>query len=510
MTEPSATPIGSPPPLGEGRVGEGTLEAMSQAVQVQKPTAVPAAIFRRPNWLPLALILGDALIAGVSVILAYEYRYHLDRIPQVLKEPLAFGPYMAAIPFVAAMFLFALAVNQQYRSWRGRTLVDQLFAMGSGLALAGMLMLAGMSLYRGFEYSRLTFVYTVVIAGLLMTVERYFLRQYETRLRRRGVGTERVLMVGTGTGSQLLIQRMAMFPQYGYQVSGVLDDRLEVGSSFAGAPVVGRIGDLRRMIPEMGVDQVFLAVPGASNDELLHLVKACDDLQAEFKLVPDLLEVMSTRAAVDAIDGLPLIGIRRSRLRGAAALLKRGIDIIASGIALVIASPFMLVIAILIKLTSPKGPVLFRQPRVGLHDKRFTVYKFRSMIPDAEAETGPVVATPDDNRITPVGRVLRRLSLDELPQLFNILKGDMSLVGPRPMPIFLVERFTEEIPRYLERHQVRPGLTGWAQVNDLRGGEAFADRAMYDIYYVENWSLALDLKILILTGARVFFQRRAY
>ena len=491
---------------GEG----GTLEAMSQAVQIQKPTAAPAAIFRRPNWLPLALILGDALIVGVSVILAYEYRYHLDRIPQVVKEPLAFGPYVVAIPVVVAMFLFALTVNQQYRSWRGRTLVDQLFAMGSGVALAGMLILAGMSLYRGFEYSRLTFVYTVVIAGLFMTLERYLLRQYETRLRRRGIGTERVLMVGTGTGSRLLIQRMAMFPQYGYQVSGVLDDRLEVGSSFAGAPVVGRVGDLRRMIPQMGVDQVFLAVPGASNDELLHLVKACDDLQAEFKLVPDLLEVMSTRAAVDAIDGLPLIGIRRSRLRGPAAVLKRAIDLIVGTIGLVIASPLMLAIAILIKLTSPAGPVLFRQPRVGLHDKRFTVYKFRSMIPDAEAQTGPVVASPNDDRATPLGRVLRRLSLDELPQLFNILKGDMSLVGPRPMPIFLVERFTEEIPRYLERHQVRPGLTGWAQVNDLRGGEAFADRAMYDIYYVENWSLALDLKILILTGARVFFQRRAY
>ena len=495
---------------GEALGGEGRLETMSQAVQVQKPVAAPAAIFSRPNWLPLVLIVGDALIVGVSVILAYEYRYHLDRIPQVLKEPLAFGPYMAAIPVAVALFLFALAINQQYRSWRGRTLVDQLFAMGSGLALAGMLMLAAMSLYRGFEYSRLTFVYTVVSAGVLMTMERYLLRQYETRLRRRGIGTERVLMVGTGTGSQLLIQRMAMFPQYGYHVSGVLDDRLEIGSTFAGAPVVGRLSDLRRMIPEMRVDQVFLAVPGASNDELLHLVKACDDLQVEFKLVPDLLEVMSTRAAVDAIDGLPLIGIRRSRLRGPAAVLKRAIDIIASAIVLVIASPFMLVIAILIKLTSPNGPVLFRQPRVGLHDKRFTVYKFRSMIPDAEAQTGPVVAAPDDDRCTPVGRVLRRLSLDELPQLFNILKGDMSLVGPRPMPIFLVERFTEEIPRYLERHQVRPGLTGWAQVNDLRGGEAFADRAMYDIYYVENWSLALDLKILILTATRVFFQRRAY
>ena len=511
MTESGgATPLSSPSPPGDGRLGEGTLESMSQAVQVQKPTTAPAAIFRRPNWLPLALILGDALIAGVSVILAYEYRYHLDRIPQVVREPLAFGPYLGAVPVVVAIYLFALAVNQQYRSWRGRTLVDQLFAMGSGTALAAMLTLAGMSLYRGFEYARLTLVYTVIIAAVLMTVERYFLRQYETRLRRRGIGTERVLMVGTGTGSQLLIQRMAMFPQYGFQVSGVLDDRLEVGTSFAGAPVVGRVSDLRRMIPELGVNQVFVAVPGATNEEILHLIKACDDLQAEFKLVPDLLEVMSTRAAVDAIDGLPLVGIRRSRLRGAAAVLKRAIDLVASAIALIIVSPLMLVIAVLIKLTSPRGPVLFRQPRVGLRDQRFTVYKFRSMIPDAEAETGPVVATPGDDRITPVGRVLRRLSLDELPQLFNILRGDMSLVGPRPMPIFLVERFTEEIPRYLERHQVRPGLTGWAQVNDLRGGEAFGDRAMYDIYYVENWSLALDLKILILTAARVFFQRRAY
>ena len=485
---------------------------MSEADLVVMPKSVtaPAAIFRRPNWLPLVLIAGDAVIAGVSVILAYEYRYHLDRIPQVIKEPLAFGPYLAAIPFVIPIYLFALAVNQQYRSWRGLTLVDQLFALGGGTVLAAMLMLAGMSLYRGFEYARLTLVYTAVISFILMTIERYLLRQYETRLRRRGIGTERVLMVGTGTGSELLIQRMAMFPQYGYSVGGVLDDRLEVGGRFAGAPVVGRIEDLRRIIPQMGIDQVFMAVPGATNDEILHLIKTCDDLQAEFKLVPDLLEVMSTRAAVDAIDGLPLIGIRRSRLRGPAAVLKRAIDILVSAVALVIASPFMLAIAILIKLTSPRGPVLFRQPRVGLHDRRFTVYKFRSMIPDAEAQTGPVVATPDDDRATPVGRVLRRLSLDELPQLFNILKGDMSLVGPRPMPVFLVERFTEEIPRYLERHQVRPGLTGWAQVNDLRGGEAFGDRAMYDIYYVENWSLALDLKILILTGARVFFQRRAY
>src|SRR5438132_14229691 len=173
---------------------------MSEADLVVMPKTVtaPAAIFRRPNWLPLVLIAGDALIAGVSVILAYEYRYHLDRIPQVVKEPLAFPPYLAAVPVVIAIYLFALAVNQQYRSWRGRTLVDQVFAMGSGSALAAMLMLAGMSLYRDFQYARLTLVYTVIIAAILMTIERYLLRQYETRLRRRGIGTERVLMVGTG------------------------------------------------------------------------------------------------------------------------------------------------------------------------------------------------------------------------------------------------------------------------------------------------------------------------
>ena len=475
-------------------------------------TARPAArSVLSPDWLPVALLIGDSIIAGVSVLAAYWYRYNLDRINRINGQELAFGPYLAAVPVVIAIFAISLAVNRQYRSWRGRTLVDQLLSLYSGIALAAVLMLAAISITNtGLEYSRLTLVYSLVLSAILMTLERYVLREYETRLRRQGIGTEHVLMVGTGTGSQLLIQRMTMFPQYGFHVAAVLDDSLEAGSTYAGAQVVGPTKDLRHWVSQLNVDQVFLAVANATSEQLVHLINTCDDLRVEFKLVPDLLEVMSSRAAADAIDGLPLIGVRHSRLRGAAAVLKRAIDIVASAVVLVILSPLMLVIALLIKLTSPKGSVFFRQPRVGLHDKRFTVYKFRSMIPDAEAQTGPVVAAPDDDRVTPLGRLLRRLSLDELPQLFNILKGDMSLVGPRPMPIFLVERFTEEIPRYLERHQVRPGLTGWAQVNDLRGGEAFGDRAMYDIYYVENWSLALDLKILILTGARVFFQRRAY
>jgi exopolysaccharide biosynthesis polyprenyl glycosylphosphotransferase len=218
---------------------------------------------------------------------------------------------------------------------------------------------------------------------------------------------------------------------------------------------------------------------------------------------------MSTRVAADAIDGLPLVGIRRSRLRGGAALGKRLIDIVLSAVALGLTAPLLLAIALLIKVMAP-GPVLFRQERIGIRRQPFTLYKFRSMIVDAEAETGPVVAKPGDHRVTRLGGFLRRFSLDELPQLYNVLRGDMSLVGPRPQPTFFDERYAGEVPRYLERHQVRPGLTGWAEVNDLRGAAPIADRALYDAYYVENWSLALDLKIVLLTTGRIFFQRHAY
>jgi exopolysaccharide biosynthesis polyprenyl glycosylphosphotransferase len=472
--------------------------------------AAPRLIFGRPDWLPLTLIAGDAIFVAASIVLAYWYRYYLDRIPRAYREPLAFGPYLRAIPAVVALYLFALAVNQQYRSWRGRTLVDQLFALYSGVALAGMLILATMALtHQEAPYSRLTFVYTILLSAVLMTSERYVLRQYETRLRRQGIGTERVLMVGTGLGSQMLIERMTMFPQYGYHVCGVVDDHLPVGAPFAGASVVGGIDELPRLIRDLRIDQMFLAMPGASHEELVHLITMCEDQRVEFKIVPDLLEVMSTRVAADAIDGLPLVGIRRSRLRGGAALGKRLIDIVLSAVALLLTAPLLVAIALGIKVMAP-GPVLFRQERIGIRRQPFTLYKFRSMIVDAEAETGPVVAKPGDHRVTRLGRFLRRFSLDELPQLYNVLRGDMSLVGPRPQPTFFDARYGGEVPRYLERHQVRPGLTGWAEVNDLRGAAPIADRALYDAYYVENWSLALDLKIVLLTTGRIFFQRHAY
>jgi exopolysaccharide biosynthesis polyprenyl glycosylphosphotransferase len=463
-----------------------------------------------PDWLPLALLVGDTIIVVVSIIAAYLFHRTLDPF-HTEGRFLPFGPYLAAVPVVVVLYLFALTINRQYQSWRGRSLSDLLLGLYSGIGLAAVLVLAGISLGNvGTHYSRLVITYTVLLTVVLMTMERYWLRQYETTLRRKGIGTEQVLMVGTGTGSEMLVQRMSMFPQYGYHVVGVLDDGMPAGSTFAGAPVVGRIEDLPKRARELGADQVFIAIAEQDRGRLLKLIKQCEDQQLEFKVVPSMLDIISTRAEVNSIDGLPLVGIRHSRLRGTNAVVKRAVDFVVSGIALLILVIPLLIVAVFVKLTSPRGPVLFRQERIGMNGRPFKVIKFRTMIPNAEAETGPKVAEPGDPRATPAGRIMRKLSIDELPQFWNVLRGDMSLVGPRPQPTFFDERYGAEVPRYLERQRVRPGLTGWAEVNDLRGAAPIVDRTIYDVYYIENWSLALDLKIMMLTALRMFFQRHAY
>jgi exopolysaccharide biosynthesis polyprenyl glycosylphosphotransferase len=486
-------------------------EAESSLLASQRSQRAGRLVFLPPDWLPLALLVGDALIVIGSIAIAFWYYHNLDPLRRSEGAALAFGPYLPAMPVVAAIYLVSLAINQQYRSWRGRTLMDLLLGLYSGVGLAAVLVLAAISVANlGVNYSRLTITYVVILTAVLMTAERYFLRQYETRLRRQGIGAERVLMVGTGPGAEMLVRRMSMFPQYGFRVCGVLADELERGSLFAGIPVVGGVDELPAKARALAADQVFIAMATQDRNRLVHLIKLCEDQQLEFKVIPDLLDIMSTRTEVNSIDGLPIVGVRHSRLTGANAAVKRLIDIVVSAFALVILAIPMLIFAALLKLTSPGGPVIFRQERIGMNRRPFIVLKLRTMIPDAEAATGPAVALPGDPRTTPLGRFMRKLSVDELPQLWNVLKGDMSLVGPRPQPTFFDERYRSEVPRYLERQQVRPGLSGWAEVNDLRGAAPIVDRTIYDVYYIENWSLVLDLKIMILTVLRMFFQRHAY
>jgi exopolysaccharide biosynthesis polyprenyl glycosylphosphotransferase len=301
-----------------------------------------------------------------------------------------------------------------------------------------------------------------------------------------------------------------MFPDYGYQVVGVVADNLEPGHAFSGVDVLGKTDELREIVGARNINLVFVAAPDMSQDEILALMDSCRECRADFRIVPSMLEIMTSRVTGDQLDGIPLLQFRHGLdVDAAKATSKRALDITVSGLGMIVISPVLLLIALLVKLSSP-GPVLIHQERTGLGEGTLVMHKFRTMRADAEAETGPVWAGTNDPRRTWIGPVLRRFSLDELPQLWNVLRGEMSLVGPRPERPVFVEDFKSRIQRYEDRHLVRPGLTGWAQVNDLRGQTSVEERLIYDLYYIENWSLAFDLKIILITLFRVFTHKNAY
>jgi exopolysaccharide biosynthesis polyprenyl glycosylphosphotransferase len=301
-----------------------------------------------------------------------------------------------------------------------------------------------------------------------------------------------------------------MFPDYGYQVVGLITDGARAGEKIAGSDVLGPRDDLRRIVEERKVNVVFVAEPELSQDQILGLVDSCRDCGADFRIVPSMLELMTSRVTADQLDGIPLLQFRHGLdVDAAKATSKRVMDVLIACVGMIVISPVLAVVAILIKLTSP-GPVLIHQERGGLNERPMLMHKFRTMSVNAEAETGPVWAAADDPRRTPLGKILRRFSIDELPQLWNVLVGEMSLVGPRPERPQFVNEFKQRINRYSDRHLVRPGLTGWAQVNDLRGQTSVDERLIYDLYYIENWSLAFDLKIILITLFRIFTHENAY
>lgn len=443
------------------------------------------------------------------MLLAYHYRFHLDRIPIPGTEPPDYSRYLVAVPITIAVMVISLAINRAYAQIRGRAFIDEVYGLIGGVAVGGVLLLAMMSLYRGFSYSRLVTVYMVAAAVVLLLVFRLAMRGVLSQLRRRGVGTTRALVVGSGAGADSLIHRLEMFPEYGYELVGVVDDQLEQGSDYNRLPVVGDTQELNHLIMRHDVEQVFVALAEPDYEKILSMVAAAGDTSAEFKILPHLLEVITSGVVADDIDGIPLVGVRRSRLVGFNLLVKRVFDRVVGALLLLPGLPLMAVIAVLIKTDSP-GPVIYTQERVGKDGKPFIAYKFRSMRINAEADTGPVFTSRDDPRVTKTGRFLRRTGLDELPQIFNVLKGEMSLVGPRPERPHFVTQFNQEVPGYAERHAVAPGITGWAQLNDLRQDTSIEQRAIYDSYYVDNWSLSFDLKILLATFLRVFFHRNAY
>jgi len=456
-------------------------------------------------------VIGDALAVAAGALVGFQFRFYLSGVPIPGTQVPSFHAYLLAVPVVAALWVLTFAFTGRYRLSLGQSFVDEILGAVGSVALFVVVALALEGLYRGFPYSRLVLADAAVAAVLLFIAERALIRLVQGAMLRSGLGGIRVLVVGSGPVAELLLRRLRMFPEYGYQVVGKVGTEAERSPAGNGneVPRFTLDSDLTRIVLRERADTVLLALSGEGHDRVLELARECLAAGAEVKVVPDVLEIMTSAASTEEVAGLPLVGLKPNRLVGGNLWVKRAFDLIATLVLAIVAIPIVAVCAVAIAIGSPGSP-FYRQVRLGRDGRPFQVWKLRSMVKDAERGLGPVMTEVDDQRRTPVGRFVRRYSLDELPQLWNVLSGDMSLVGPRPERPFFAQKFEESVPRFRERLQVKPGCTGWAQVNDLRQASSMEERLFYDIYYVENWSLSFDLKILLLTPWRLLFHRHAY
>ena len=329
----------------------------------------------------------------------------------------------------------------------------------------------------------------------MLTIGRTLHAQVQWNAQARGVGGDRVLLIGGGDSGRMILQRVQANPKLGFQVVGVVDN--SSARSILNVPILGSVADIPRIIDEFAVDEVIIALPENTHQELIGIISLCEREKVGIRVLPDAFGIMASEVTIGYLGGLPLLTIRDVALQGWRLTLKRGMDLVGSAIGLVFFSPFLMLMALLIKLDSP-GPVLYTQERMGLDAKSFKILKFRSMRVDAE-RSGPGWTVENDPRRTKLGAFIRRANIDEIPQLINVLFGEMSLVGPRPERPVYVEQFRQMIPRYMDRHREKAGMTGWAAVNGLRGDTSIEERTKYDLWYIENWSLALDFKIIIRT-----------
>jgi len=466
-------------------------------------------------------VLSDSLLAVTAFLLTYYLRFHTRLIPAPKGIP-PLEQYINLLPFIAVLVPVGFQLQGLYRLRRGRSRVDDFFAVFVGSILAvvfGIVATLYVETYfataaardRGaFEVSQAAWAIFLVLNVALTFTSREIVRESLERRWRAGIGLKRILIAGAGELGRLVADKILEHRELGYQIIGFVDDRAPGDHlGYRGLPLLGTIDDAADICQRESVDHLYVALPPEQHVRMLQLIESTSREFVDVKVVPDLLQVIALRARLEDLDGIPVININDVPLQGFNSIVKRAIDIAISFVALVVLSIPFSVIAALVKLTS-RGPVFYRQLRMGLDGSPFMIYKFRSMHDDAEAQTGPVFASDQDPRRTPVGKVLRRSNIDELPQFWNVLRGEMSIVGPRPERPNFVAEFKDKIPQYMLRHKVKAGITGWAQVNGWRGNTSIEKRIEYDLYYIENWSVRLDLKIMWLTLLRGFFHKHAY
>lgn len=418
------------------------------------------------------------------------------------------GETLETLGLALVIFPIVFRSANLYTTNRARSHISEVFEVFRATATSTLL-LVGVSYFIRERYSRLTIVLFSGYAFLGVSAVRLAFRAVFNELRRRGVNVKTILVVGAGELGRRVVETIESHRELGFKVTGLLTRRPEkVGSTVLGVPVVGRFSELEQALERAPVDQVILALPLEEQPQMRELMEVLAQRTVDVKVVPDLFSYVTLRGGLEEFGGLPIISLQGDPMEGWNRVSKRVFDALISSLALIVLAPVMLALAALVKLTS-RGPVLYSQERMGIDGQLFHMYKFRTMRVDAERE-GARFATEGDPRRTPVGAFLRRTSLDELPQFWNVLVGDMSLVGPRPERPVFIQEFKKQIPRYHLRHMVKSGITGWAQVNGLRGNTSIKDRIDYDLYYIEHWSLLFDLKILVRTALGGFLSKNAY
>ncbi len=476
----------------------------------------------RHNRLLVAFhLVSDAVLGACAFLIAYALRFNVGVIP-VTKGMPPFWQYVNVLPFIVVLVPLGFHLQGLYRLRRGRSRVDDFFAVFVGSILAvlfGVMATLYVQTYfataaqrdvGAFEVSQAVWAIFLVLNVALTFSSRELMREVLERRWRAGIGLKRILIAGSGDLGRLVADKILEHRELGYQIVGFVDDRA-VGDhlGYRGLPLLGTLEEAAEITGREAIDHLYVALPPEQHVRMIALIESTSREMVDVKVVPDLLQVIALRARLEDLDGVPVINVNDVPLQGINSAIKRGIDVAISASALAVLAVPLGLVALAVRLTS-RGSTFYRQERMGLDGKSFTIVKFRSMYDDAERETGPVWATADDPRVTPLGQFLRRSNLDEMPQLWNVLRGDMSIVGPRPERPHFVQQFKHRIPQYMLRHKVKAGLTGWAQVNGWRGNTPLEKRIEYDLYYIENWSVRLDLKIMWLTLLRGFFHKHAY
>ena len=460
---------------------------------------------RAPLFFSISLVIIDALMAGLAFWVGYQLRLRSD-----YENIQPFSAYWGMLIVHVVTILIVFFFYRLYHRQRSLSSVDQFYSIFAATSIGAIVSIAFISFFfkNQLDYPRLMMVYVWILTILLTSLGRVVQSRVQLALQARGWGEHRVLIVGAGEVGRTVMQKIKRTPGLGYRVAGFVDDDVQA-KTVQGVPVLGRVDDIPELTVTEKINEVIVVMPEATHHEILKVVSKCDRSKVAIKVFPNVFQIMASEVSIGDLGGLPLLTIRDTALQGWRLTVKRSVDMIGSAIGLIFLSPIMMLLAILIKLESD-GPVFYTQERMGLDGKRFMMFKFRSMRADAEVDTGPVWATAADSRRTRMGTIIRRLSIDELPQLMNVIVGDMSLVGPRPERPVFVEQFRQTIPRYMDRHREKAGITGWAQVNGLRGDTSIQERTKYDLWYIENWSVALDFRILIRTILNVFIDENAY